>query len=157
MPGALRFIFILSLAVWLGMLIFFTFFAAPSIFKVLDREVAGRVIGDIFSKYWAIGYVAGLLSLSSLLGISYIEKSFPAALIILLTVMTGVTFYSGLAVAPVARRLKAEIHSPQAEPARKEALERDFRKVHAKSAVLNLVVISSGLAVVYLVSRNFRI
>ena len=156
MLSVLRFAFLLGLAAWLGMLIFFTFFAAPSIFKVLPRELAGQVIGDIFSKYWMIGYVAGLLSLSSLLGISFIEKSFPAALVILLTVMTGVTFYSGLAVAPVARQLKAERHSEN-EPAKKEALEKSFRRVHAKSAVLNLVVISSGVAALYLVSRNVRL
>ena len=156
MLNVLRFTLLLALAAWLGMLIFFTFFAAPSIFKVLPRELAGQVIGDIFSKYWMIGYVAGLLSLSSLLGISFIENSFPAALIILLTVMTGITFYSGLAVAPVAHRLKVEIHS-EVEPAKKEALEKGFRRVHARSAVLNLVVISSGLAALYLVSRSFRL
>ena len=156
MLDVLRFTLLLGLAAWLGMLIFFTFFAAPSIFKVLPRELAGQVIGDIFSKYWMIGYVAGLLSLSSLLGIAFIEKSFPVALIILLTAMTGITFYSGLAVAPVARRLKAGIHS-KPEPANKEALEKGFRRVHAKSAVLNLVVISSGVAALYLVSRSFRL
>lgn len=155
MLAALRFVFTLSFTIWLGMLIFFTFFAAPSIFKVLPRELAGQVIGDIFSKYWLIGYASGLLSLISLLGISFIEKSFPAVLIILLLVMTGITFYSGLAVAPVARRIKAQIHS-KPEPANKEELEKSFRSVHAKSAVLNLVVISSGIAAAYFVSRSFR-
>jgi len=156
MLGVFRFVFALSLAIWFGMLIFFTFFAAPSIFKVLERPLAGQVIGDIFSKYWLIGYACGLLTLISLLGISYIEKSLPAGLFIALLVMTGITFYSGLTVAPVARRLKAQIHS-KPEPANKDELERAFRKVHAKSAVLNLAVISSGVAALYLVSRNLKL
>ena len=41
------------MVIWVGMIVFFTFFAAPSIFKALPRELAGEVIGHIFPKYWA--------------------------------------------------------------------------------------------------------
>ncbi len=156
MLNAMRFVLLLSLAVWVGALIFFTFFAAPSIFKVLPRELAGEVVGDMFPKYWMIGYVAGLLSLSSLLAISFIEKGFPAARVILLTVMTGVTFYSGLVVAPKAHEMRIEVRAAK-ETVEKEAIEKDFKRMHAISAALNMAVIVSGVIVIYLMSRSLRL
>ncbi|MDP2690436.1 MAG: DUF4149 domain-containing protein [Deltaproteobacteria bacterium] len=158
MLNAMRFVLLLSLAVWVGALIFFTFFAAPSIFKVLPRELAGEVVGDMFPKYWMIGYVAGLLSLSSLLGISFIEKGFPAARVILLTVMTGVTFYSGLVVAPKAHEMRIEARAAK-ETGEKEApsIEKAFKRTHAISAALNMAVIVFGVIVIYLMSRSLRL
>ena len=44
----LRFIYLLSIALWIGGMTFFSFMAAPSIFKVLSREEAGQVVSDIF-------------------------------------------------------------------------------------------------------------
>jgi uncharacterized membrane protein len=74
MLNIFRFVLLLSVVVWVGGLIFFTFFVAPSIFKVLPRELAGELVSNIFPKYWALGYVAGLLSLASLLAISRVEE-----------------------------------------------------------------------------------
>ncbi|MCK5237718.1 MAG: DUF4149 domain-containing protein, partial [Deltaproteobacteria bacterium] len=61
-----KFVHLLSIVTWVGMLIFFSFVAAPSIFKVLPRESAGDVVGSIFPKYWLLGYLCGALSILSL-------------------------------------------------------------------------------------------
>jgi putative copper export protein len=47
----LRFIYLLAIALWIGGMAFFSFVAAPSIFKALPREQAGHVVADIFPKY----------------------------------------------------------------------------------------------------------
>lgn len=156
MLNAMKFLLLLSLVVWVGSLIFFTFFVAPGIFKVLPRELAGEVVGGIFPGYRVTGYVAGLLSLLSLLGISFIEKTFPAARVLLLAAMTGISFYSGLVVAPMVHEMRLEIHAVE-EPDRKEALEKGFRNMHARSAALNMAVIISGVVVIYLMSRSLRL
>ena len=156
MNDIVKFVHLLSIVVWLGMLLFFTFLAAPSIFKVLPREAAGAVVGDIFPKYWAVGYVAGALSLITLIIISYAEKGFPAARILILAVMTATTFYSGLSVGARAREIKAEIRVTE-EAGKKEALRKDFLKVHFISSVLNIVVIALGLVLVFLTARGMRV
>ena len=38
----IHFVYILSLVSWVGSIIFFSFFTAPVIFKLLDREKAGK-------------------------------------------------------------------------------------------------------------------
>ena len=58
-----KFFHLMSLVVWIGSIIFFSFFGAPSIFKVLDRGLAGDVVGSIFPKYWMIGYICSPIAL----------------------------------------------------------------------------------------------
>jgi len=151
-----KFIHLVSLVVWIGTLVFFSFFAAPSIFKVLPRETAGDVVGAIFPKYWAIGYIASIAALGSLIFISYAEKGLPAARIAVLAAMTAVTFYSGLAVGSKARAVKAEMRAAES-PEKKAELRGEFKRIHAKSSVLNLIVIALGLVVVYLTSTALRL
>ena len=151
----LKFIHLSSISVWTGTLVFFSFFAAPSIFKVLPRETAGDVVGDIFPKYWAVGYVSGILGLASLLALSYIGGEMPAARITLFAFMTVVTLYSGLFVGTKARGVKRELRLAQ-DAADKEGLRAEFRKLHALSSILNLVVMATGFVVIFLTARMLR-
>ncbi|HLC18716.1 MAG TPA: DUF4149 domain-containing protein [Thermodesulfobacteriota bacterium] len=151
-----RFIHLLSIVLWVGSLVFFSFFAAPSIFKVLPREAAGDVVGDIFPKYWAVGYVSSVLALATLVMISLMEKNFPAVRVLILSVMTAVTFYSGLSVGTKARAIKAEMRAAE-ETSAKEELGKGFKKVHAISSALNVVIIVLGVALVFFTSRSMRL
>jgi uncharacterized membrane protein len=60
-----NFIYSLSLVCWLGAIIFFSFFVAPVVFKTLDREQTGELVGIIFSRYYKLGYICGALILFS--------------------------------------------------------------------------------------------
>lgn len=51
----------LVLGVWLGAMVFFSFIAAPRVFAVLGEEQAGRVVTDIFPRYYGFGVVLGLI------------------------------------------------------------------------------------------------
>lgn len=156
MLNILRFILLMSVVVWVGMLVFFTFFITPSVFKVLPRELAADLVSDIFPKYWTVGYVAGILSITSLLGISFIEKGFPAIRIALLGLMTAVTFYSGIVVGGKAKAKLSEMKAAS-DPVRKEEIRSEFKKIHFKSAALNMVVIVTGVGVVFFMSRSMRL
>lgn len=151
-----RFLLLMCLVVWMGMLIFFTFFVAPSIFKVLPRELTYDLVADLFPKFWMIGYVAGTLSLLSLIGMSIIEKTFPGLRIALLAAMTALTFYSGLVTGEKARRKMLEVRAMQ-DPIRKEELRQDFKKIHFQAAAMNMAVMASGVAVIFLTSRKMRL
>jgi hypothetical protein len=105
------------------------------------------VVGRIFPKYWLTGYVAGVLSIATLVAASIMGQAWPGWRILVLIVMTVISFYSGLVVGKKARSLKARIKQGSDD---KEMLGRDFKKVHALSAVLNLTVIALGLVLVWL-------
>ncbi len=156
MLNALRFILFLSIVVWVGMLIFFTFFVAPSIFKVLPKDLAGALVADIFPKFWIAGYVSGILSLGSLIAISLIEKGLPAARILLISLMTAVTFYNGMVVNTRAKEIQTLVMTAN-DPAKREALQNDFKRVHFQSYMLNMATMASGVALIFFMSRSLRL
>ncbi|MGH7889857.1 MAG: DUF4149 domain-containing protein, partial [Thermodesulfobacteriota bacterium] len=54
MQTFLKFLYLLSLAFWIGSIFFFSLFTAPSIFKVLPRETAGELVSHIFPQYYMV-------------------------------------------------------------------------------------------------------
>jgi len=143
----INFIYLMSLIVWLGSMIFFSFIAAPSIFKTLPRETAGDVVGDVFPKYWMTGYICGALSIASYAYVSGAERSVDMLIIVLLSVMLVLMLFSGLVVGNNARIIKRKMRdTPDTEL--RERLRRDFIKVHTASTLLNLVIMVLGVVVV---------
>lgn len=153
---ALKFLHLLAMAVWVGMLIFFTFFTAPVIFKALQKEAAFDLLHSLLRNYWMVGYISGIVALLSLVAIAFIEKGFPFARISLLSFMTALTLYSGLITAARAGELKEEIGSTS-DPARKQEIRKEFRTIHKKSYSINIVVLASGIFVIGLTARRFRL
>jgi hypothetical protein len=139
----INFIYLLSLVCWIGSIIFFSFFVAPVVFKILEREKAGEVVGIIFPRYYMIGYVSGVLVLMALLlngpsGLKWCAWG---------VMMVG-TAYAGLIVNPKAKTLKEQLkYSPEAE---KSTLEVRFKALHSLSVKLNGAVLFSGLWLLWL-------
>ena len=141
----IHFIYILSLVCWVGSIIFFSFFTAPVIFKLLDREKAGEVVGVIFPKYYFLGYVCAVMTLLSLL-VSTQELFGPKQ--ILLFIMIVGWFYAGLVVSPKSRNLKALRQSARSAE-EKESYEVKFKKVHSLAVKLNGTVLLAGLGLLW--------
>lgn len=66
---AFTFVVDMALGAWLGAMAFFSFVAAPRTFAVLDRDDAGRVVNDVFPRYYLIGVALGALALAGSLGL----------------------------------------------------------------------------------------
>ena len=152
LTNLIHFIYILSLACWVGSIIFFSFFAAPVIFNLLEREKAGEVVGVIFPRYYFLGYVCAVMALSSLM-IST-QQIFSPKQILLLIMIIG-WFYAGLVVSPKSKKLKAlrELASSVEE---KELFEAKFKKVHSLAVKLNGIVLFAGLGLLWFSSLGFR-
>ena len=150
---AVQFFYILSLAVRISSIIFFSFFTAPTLFKVLSKEKAGEVVGIILPKYYTIGYFWGILSIISfLIGSGMVID----ARFFLLTVIPRCTLFTGIVVGPKARNLKVEIKS-QNDPHKKIALKSKFDKLHALSVRLNGAVLIFGLGLLWINSGRLKI
>ena len=141
----IHFVYILSLVGWVGIIIIFSFFIAPIIFKLLDREKAGEVVGVIFPKYYFLGYVCAVMTLLSLL-VSTQELFGPKQ--ILLFIMIVGWFYAGLVVSPKSRNLKA-LRQSASSAEEKESCEVKFKKVHSLAVKLNGTVLLAGLGLLW--------
>ena len=147
-----NFIYLLSLVLWIGSIVFFSFFVAPVVFKSLEREKAGELGGIIFPRYYKVGYACGTLILLSFLGsgVEEIGLKWCAWGSMCLTSVLG-----GVVINPKAKLLKEKIKSaPEGE---KSMLESKFKSLHSFSVKLNVGTLCSGLWLLALTTSNFHI
>ncbi len=153
MQTALKFLYILSISFWTGSIFFFSFFAAPSIFKVLPRETAGNVVSDIFPKYYLVAYVCGGVALitSAALWLVYNHRDglMFALRIGALFIMLALAVFAGEVIRPRAVEARTEMRSlTEKSPNYPEAQEK-FRRLHKQSAIINSVVFLLGIAILF--------
>lgn len=145
-----KYFHLLTLCVWVGGMVFFTFIGAPAIFKYLPRDMAGVAVGGIFPKYWMMGYVCSLLLLGTLL---YIVKGHVGGFKVpigILAVVVALSFVSGMVVGVKAHGIKTRMNAEQ-DAVKKETLHQEFRKMHGVSALMNVATILLMLGYVWYV------
>jgi uncharacterized membrane protein len=153
MTFALVALYNLILALWAGGMILFTFIVTPVIFHSFDRDQAGKIVGSLFPGYFLYLLVLSVLALVLffLLGADQATRSYRACLFLLI-VGVVINAYVLFSLHPRTVEVKQQIasfeRSSPETPARKE-----FKKLHAVSAVLNLTLLADGIALLIL-SRN---
>ena len=149
----LNLIYLLSLVVWIGSIVFFSFFAAPAIFKTLEREKAGEVVEVIFPRYYLIGYISGTLALTILL---INAQTLTDPKIILTFIMLCCSAFAGQIVGPKARGLKPQIKSEENQEKLNE-LKSQFDRLHSLSVKLNGTVLILGLVLLGYTSKGLSL
>lgn len=153
LEGVLRYIELLSLTLWVGGIAFFSFIASPSIFHVLGLEGGGKVVRDIFPKYYLLGYLcggAGTVATSLL----FLQGRRREGLIALLVaIMTATFLYMGRILRPKILQIRSEIGSLEAPPKDLAPRER-FQRLHRRSVLLNTLVLLLGLVSLGLLAWN---
>jgi hypothetical protein len=152
----LRYLMLLSLIVWLGGLIFFSFVVAPTAFAVLPtRHLAGSVVSRSLNLLHWIGLISGLVFLvTSLLYSRYSTGSARpfAARHLLVVIMLVLTSVSQFGISPRMASLRATVgeidNVPLNDPARVQ-----FNALHRWSTRLEGGVLLLGLVVVYLTAQ----
>jgi len=138
------FIYLLSIASWLGAIIFFSFFTAPILFNRLPVGQAGKVVAGIFPRYYALGYVTGLIALTLAVFFATVRlgaRTWWSATALALAISLGLTLYAGLVVRPGVDRVRAVAEASNPKPADKA----EFDRLHHLSVVLNGAVLLLNL------------
>lgn len=156
----MRFLFLLSMALWVGGMFFFSSIAAPSIFKTLDRTLAGDVVTAIFRKYYLLGYACGTVAILTS-ALTWASETAPNHLAYVLTMlclvaMVGLFVYSGEVVRPEAHRVRTELRSLEPSSPEAEAVSRRFSSLHRRSVAINGAVFALGIVIMLLTAYNYR-
>jgi uncharacterized membrane protein len=158
MTVVLRFIYLLSIALWIGGMAFFSFLAAPSIFKMLPREEAGKVVSDIFPKYYWQGLICGAIALVASVALGMRERW--NILLIVRTIMIGVMvigiLYSVVILQPKIQAVKAQITSFESL-APTDPLRLEFGRLHGRSFSVNAAVLLLGVMVVFITTFTMKV
>lgn len=136
----------LAVAFWVGGIALFTFVLTPTIFRVENRDAAGRIVGYLFPGFFRWGLACGAVALVALL-VARGKNWVPAA--VLLAVMLAVTTFQAFYVEPKAASIKEQIPSFVTTP-KDHPMRREFAKLHGISAVCNLSVFAGGVALIIL-------
>ncbi|MBT0663860.1 DUF4149 domain-containing protein [Geobacter pelophilus] len=136
----------LAIALWAGGNAIFTLMLTPILFKTESRDIAGRIVGNLFPGYFRWGMACGVIALvCRLLGRGFGQK----APLVLIVVMLLVTSFQAFYVEPKAAALKQQIGSFETTT-KDHPLRKEFSKLHGVSAICNLVVLAGGVVLVVL-------
>ncbi len=144
---ALRAVYLLAVAVWVGTLVFFSFAATPAIFSTLPRDEAARAVAALFPAYYVTGWIAGGVALAATLALAARAGAFGRAArwrAGLLVLMLALSLYAGLVVLPQVRAARLA----------GDTAARDSG--HRRSVLLNLAVIAAGVGVTALSAGERR-
>jgi len=160
---ALRYVYVLTLVVWLGGMLILGAIVAPTTFEVLQanagsqgRELAGAVFGTALARFHYIAYAAGALMLLTLgamraLGPRPANGGLRA---IIVAVMLGVALYSGIVVLRQIDVVQTAAGGlPSRLPAGDERRVR-FDALHVLSTRLMMFNIAGALILLYWEARE---
>ncbi len=136
----------LSISLWAGGNAIFTLMLTPILFKTESRDIAGRIVGNLFPGYFRWGLACGVIALVCRLAGRGFDSKLP---VILLVVMLAITTFQALYVEPRAADLKRQIGSFETT-SKEDPLRQQFSKLHGISAVCNLTVLAGGVLLVVL-------
>jgi len=158
MLGVVKWAYFLALGIWLGTIVFFSFFGAPGIFGAFpesQRAEAGRIVGVLFQGYYRIGYVCGAVLLVTgiiLLAVRGGGMSIWAASAILAALMFSANLYAGMSIQPRAHELRPQLHAPAASP----EVKREFDRLHRRAVQLNVLVLLDAVVLTALAATRLQ-
>lgn len=157
MSFIIQWLYLLALVVWVGGIIFFSFFTTPAVFTHLPKEVGSQFLSAIFPNYYLWGYVAGGVLLLTTLAETFLAKGVPWIRLILILVMLGCTIVGGQILLPKIHQLKVQIHAMEETSPAAKPLQTKFSNLHRFSVLLNLIVLLAGLFLVGIVAFRLRL
>ena len=136
---------VVATALWLGAMGFFAFVVAPAAFSTLEREAAGKFVGAVFPRYYAVGLALGLAATTGF-GARWIGGAWrgwdwlTAGLVL---IMLALTLYAGAVVLPAAHAAREAVRQAGMDP----SAAAGFARLHRLSGILNAIVMVSGVVV----------
>ena len=155
---ALRYVYVLALAIWLGGMVVLGAVVAPTTFQVLQaiepstgRLLGGAVFGAILSRFHYVAYGAGALALLALAAMALLGPR-PVAFAVrsaIVALMLVVALYTGLVVLREVNSMQREVSGlPSSLPAGDERRVR-FDQLHQLSTRLMVINIVGALMLLY--------
>ncbi len=156
----LRFLMLLSLVIWVGGIIFFSFVVAPALFSLLpSRHLAGLMVSRSLTLLHWMGVISGgVFLILSVFHSYYADGSWQAtaARNVLVFAMLVLTLVSQAVIAPKMAAVRAEMGEID-QVAATDARRVEFNRLHRWSTWLEALVLLFGLATLYIIAREWTL
>ncbi len=160
---ALRYVYVLTLGVWLGGMITLGALVAPTTFQVLQvsepvagRALAGEVFGSILARFHYVAYAAGALLLVTLFAMRLLGPRPRASGVraAIVAAMLAVALYSGVIVLRQIDVVQQESGGLASRLPASDARRVRFDELHQLSTRLMLLNIAGALVLLYWEARE---
>ena len=140
-----RTIYLVSLSLMVGGMVFLSFWVAPVLFKNFPREQAGETLSVIFPGYHLLAISCALFALASFSFMAIIHRKWSITRLILLITMVILSLYAGGVTGPDAAELRIKIQEQKKAEVSSSELREKFHKLHQRAVILNGVVLLIGV------------
>jgi len=136
----------LVLALWVGGIASFTFIVTPVIFRSFGRDLAGKIVGELFPGYFLYNLVlaAAALLLFFIVSGDQSKTAYRLSLFLLTTALI-INVFIVFKLHPDTVKVKQAVTSFERESP-DSPMRKRFAKLHAVSAVLNVLLLADGIA-----------
>ena len=146
--GSIFYSFILAL--WAGGMFIFTFLVTPVIFQSFGRDAAGEIVGKLFPYYFPYNLVLSVLALIIfLLFIGIRGKIENKITMFLIAAAVLINIFITFKLYPDIQSVKQQITTFETQTDESPA-RNQFRKMHGLSALLNILLLLDGTALLVL-------
>ena len=146
--GSIFYSFILAL--WAGGMFIFTFLVTPVIFQSFGRDTAGEIVGKLFPYYFPYNLVLSVLALIIfLLFIGRQGKIENKITMFLIAAAVLINIFIVFKLYPDIQSVKQQITTFETQTDESPA-RNQFRKMHGLSALLNILLLLDGTALLIL-------
>ncbi len=134
----------LILALWVGGIASFTFVVTPVIFRSFGRDLAGKVVGELFPGYFLYNLVLAVLALILFFAAAgdSLKIAYHLSLVLLIAALI-INLFIVFKLHPDTVRVKQAVTSFERESP-DSPMRKRFSKLHAVSAILNLALLADG-------------
>lgn len=149
-----RFLIALSLVIWIGGIIFFSFVVAPSVFSLVPSQaMAGNIVNHSLGALHYIGLACGTILLTATL---LTQLRSVRALQSLIGLMLLCTALSQFGVMPQMHRIREAVGGAIEALPPKDAGRTAFDRLHQISVVLEGFTLLAGVGAIGLISREYQ-
>lgn len=150
----LRYLEFLSLTIWVGGIIFFSFVVAPALFTRLPGiDEAGSVVSVVLPRLHWLGLICGAVYLASALALMRSARAFGRVGALAVIAMLVLTLIAQLGIIPRMNTLRAEMGSVERTPVT-NPLRKQFDHLHVVSVWLEGAVLLVGLTAIFFTVRE---
>jgi uncharacterized membrane protein len=138
------------LALWVGGIFIFTFLVTPIIFQSFSRDTAGEIVGKLFPYYFPYTLVLSVAALAIfVVFIGLKGNAWGKITITLLSIALLINLFVTFKLYPDIKGVKQQIVTFKT-PSDESPLRNKFRKLHTVSAILNILLLLDGVALLIL-------
>ena len=143
------FLFLSSLALWMGSVAFFGFIVGPDVTGTVSKEQSLRILGSMARPYLRLTWVCGGVAFLSSFFLAPVEGTYVTVRIVLTMVMVGLSLYLAFGSGAKMRSALQALETAEDGEVPKEALA-DFDAFQGSSSQISGALLLLGLVVIFI-------